>query len=190
MDFLNEILEFRFYNYVKSLHLIFVVTWFAGLFYIPRLFVYQIEAHAKPEPDKSILLKQLKIMTSRLWFIITWPSAVLTVFFAVWLLILRPGLLEYSWMHIKLGFVLLLFIYHIKTHFIQKELQTDIVKWTSNGMRIYNEGATLILFSVVFLVIVQSAINWIYGLVGLLVFAVILMLLFKLYKRIREKNNS
>lgn len=178
------------YDYIKSLHLIFVITWFAGLFYIPRLFVYQIEAHAKPEPEKSILLKQLKIMTSRLWFIITWPSAVLAISFAIWLLILRPSYLEQSWMQVKLGFVVLLIIYQIKSHFIQKELQNDVVKWTSNGMRIYNEGATLILFAVVFLVILKSAVNWMYGLVGLLVFAAILMLLFKLYKRIREKNNS
>lgn len=178
------------YDYIKSLHLIFVITWFAGLFYIPRLFVYQIEAHAKPEPEKSILLKQLKIMTSRLWFIITWPSAVLAISFAIWLLILRPSYLEQSWMQVKLGFVVLLIIYQIKSHFIQKELQNDVVKWTSNGMRIYNEGATLILFAVVFLVILKSAVNWVYGLVGLLVFAAILMLLFKLYKRIREKNNS
>jgi|TARA_R110000851_G_scaffold70266_1_gene156831 putative membrane protein len=190
MLYVTAFMEIDFYPYVKSLHLIFVVTWFAGLFYIPRLFVYQIEAHAKPEPEKSILLQQLKIMTSRLWYIITWPSAVLTTVFAVWLLILNPYWLQAAWMQVKLGFVVLLIIYHIKTHFIQKELQKDVVKWTSNAMRIYNEGATLILFAVVFLVIVKSAINWIYGLVGLLVFVVILMLLFKLYKRLRERNKE
>ncbi|MFT6799611.1 MAG: putative membrane protein [Nonlabens sp.] len=190
MLYVTAFMEIDFYPYVKSLHLIFVVTWFAGLFYIPRLFVYQIEAHAKPEPEKSILLQQLKIMTSRLWYIITWPSAVLTTVFAVWLLILNPYWLQTAWMQVKLGFVVLLIIYHIKTHFIQKELQKDVVKWTSNAMRIYNEGATLILFAVVFLVIVKSAINWIYGLVGLLVFVVILMLLFKLYKRLRERNKE
>lgn len=178
------------YEYVKSLHLIFVITWFAGLFYIPRLFVYQIEAHAKAEPEKSILLKQLKIMTSRLWYIITWPSAILATAFAVWLLFLNPYWLQASWMHVKLGFVVLLIIYQIKTQLIFKELENDVVKWTSNGMRIYNEGATLILFAVVFLVILKSAINWVYGLVGLLVFAIILMLLFKLYKRVREKNEG
>ncbi|MEN8817242.1 MAG: CopD family protein [Nonlabens sp.] len=178
------------YEYVKSLHLIFVITWFAGLFYIPRLFVYQIEAHLKAEPEKSILLKQLKIMTSRLWYIITWPSAILATVFAVWLLVLNPYWLHASWMHVKLGFVVLLIIYQIKTQFIFKELQNNVVNWTSNGMRIYNEGATLILFAVVFLVILKSAINWVYGLVGLLVFAIILMLLFKIYKRVREKNEG
>ncbi len=178
------------YEYIKSLHLIFVVTWFAGLFYIPRLFVYQIEAHAKQEPEKSILLNQLKIMTTRLWYIITWPSAILATAFAIWLLILNPYWLKASWMHVKLGFVVLLIIYQIKTQLIYSELKNDVVKWTSNAMRIYNEGATLILFAVVFLVILKSAINWVYGLVGLLVFAIILMLLFKIYKRIREKNKG
>ena len=78
------------YDYLKSLHLIFVVTWFAGLFYIVRLFVYQIEANEKPSPEKEILLQQYKIMTYRLWYIITWPSASLATLFAIWLLVLMP----------------------------------------------------------------------------------------------------
>ena len=84
----------EYYNYIKSLHLIFVITWFAGLFYIPRLFVYQIEANQKPSPEKEILGKQLKLMAKRLWYIITWPSAILATLFAIWLLILQPGWLE------------------------------------------------------------------------------------------------
>src|SRR5690606_38672560 len=79
------------YPYIKSLHLIFVVTWFAGLFYIPRLFIYQIEASQRPSPDREILGEQLKKMAKRLWYIITWPSAVLCTLFAVWLLILMPA---------------------------------------------------------------------------------------------------
>ena len=173
------------YLYVKSLHLIFVITWFAGLFYIPRLLVYQIEANQKPEPDRSILLDQLKLMTLRLWNIITWPSAIFAIGFAIYLLVLQPAWLQESWMHVKLGFVLLLIIYHIKTHFIVHEMDRGVFKWSSNGMRIYNEGATLILFSVVFLVILKSALSWITGVIGLLVFAMILMLLFKIYKRYR-----
>ena len=102
------------YNYIKSLHLIFVITWFAGLFYIVRLFVYQIEANGKTSPEREILLKQYKIMTYRLWYIITWPSAILAVFFAIWLLILMPAWLQMPWMHVKLGFVVLLIAYQIK----------------------------------------------------------------------------
>ncbi|MGJ8684682.1 MAG: CopD family protein [Nonlabens sp.] len=175
-----------YYLYIKSLHLIFVVTWFAGLFYIPRLFVYQIEAHDEQEPAKGILLKQLKLMTRRLWFIISWPSAVLATSFALLLIYINPGIVEATWMQVKLGFVVLLIIYHIKTHFIFKELENDVVKWTSNGMRLYNEGATIILFAVIFLVILQNAINWIYGVVGIFALAALLMVLFKIYKRYRK----
>lgn len=176
------------YNYIKSLHLIFVVTWFAGLFYIPRLFIYHIEAWQKPSPDREILTDQLKLMTKRLWYIITWPSAILCTVFAIWLLVLMPGWLQQSWMHVKLAFVVLLFMYHLKCHQIFKQLQRDEVKYTSKFMRIWNEGATLILFAVVFLVILKNAFNWIYGVIGIFVLALLLMFGIRLYKRIRDKN--
>lgn len=178
----------EYYNYIKSFHLIFVITWFAGLFYIPRLFVYQIESFHKPSPEKEILGKQLKLMAKRLWFIITWPSAILATIFAVWLLFLQPYWLQQPWMHVKLGFVLLLIIYHLKTHQYYKLLQKDEVKITSNFMRIWNEGATFILFAVVFLVILKNAINWIFGIIGLILLGVLIMLGFKLYKRFRSKH--
>ena len=178
------------YDYLKSLHLIFVITWFAGLFYIVRLFVYQIEASEKPSPEKEILQKQYKIMTYRLWYIIAWPSAILATIFALSLLHLNPGLLEMSWMQVKLVFVVLLFIYHLKCHQIFKDLQNDEVKYSPNFMRLWNEGATLILFAVVFLVILKNAVNWIYGVVGIALFSILIMLGFKFYKRIREKNKS
>lgn len=178
----------EYYNYIKALHLIFVITWFAGLFYIPRLFVYQIEANQKHEPERSIIGSQLKLMSKRLWFIITWPSAILASIFAFILLFMIPEWLQQPWMHVKLGFVVLLYAYHIKCHFIFKELQKDVVKWSSNQMRIWNEGSTIILFSVIFLVIVRDAINWIYGVLGIFLLAIILMLGIKLYKRIRAKN--
>ena len=176
------------YNYIKSLHLIFVITWFVGLFNIVRFFVYQIEANEKPSPDREILLAQFKIMTYRLWYIITWPSAILATFFAVWLLILMPAWLQMPWMHVKLGFVSLLFLYHLKCHQIYNQLQKDEFKYSSNFMRLWNEGATLILFAIVFLVILKNAFNWIYGVIGIFLFSIIIMLGFKFYKRIREKN--
>ena len=127
-------------------------------------------------------------MAKRLWYIITWPSAFLATFFAVWLLLLQPVWLQQPWMHVKLGFVILLIAYHLKNHIIFKQLQRDEVRYSSNYMRIWNEGATLILFSVVFLVILKSAINWIFGVVGIIVLGVLLMLGIKLYKSIRGKN--
>jgi putative membrane protein len=178
------------YNYIKSLHLIFVITWFAGLFYIVRLFVYQIEANDKPSPEREILTKQYKIMTYRLWYIITWPSAILALLFAVWLLIIMPAWLQMPWMHIKLGFVVLLIAYHIKCQFIYKDLQNDVFKYSSNFMRLWNEGATLILFAVVFLVVLKNAFNWIYGVVGIFLFSIVIMLGFKFYKKIRERSKT
>jgi len=178
----------EYYNYIKALHLIFVVTWFAGLFYIPRLFIYHIEAAEKPSPDKEILSGQLKLMTKRLWYIITWPSAILSTIFAVWLLLLIPAWLEQPWMHIKLFFVVLLIVYHLKTHMIYLQLQRDEIKYTSNFMRIYNEGATVILFAVTFLVILKGTFSWIFGVLGIIVLGILLMLGIRLYKRIRDKN--
>ena len=180
----------EYYNYIKSLHLIFVITWFAGLFYIPRLFVYQIESFHKPSPEKEILGKQLKLMANRLWTIITWPSAILATIFGIWLLILIPSWLDQAWMHVKLAFVVLLIIYHLKTHQYYKQLQRDAVKKTSNFMRLWNEGATFILFAVVFLVILKNSISWIFGVVGIVVLGILLMLGFKMYKNIREKNRD
>jgi len=176
------------YNYIKALHLIFVITWFAGLFYIPRLFIYHIEASQKTSPEKEILTKQLQMMTKRLWYIITWPSAVLAISFAIWLLMLMPGWLQQPWMHIKLAFVVLLIAYHLKNHQIFKQLQRDEVNYTSNFMRFWNEGATLILFAIVFLVILKSTFTWTFGVIGIIVLSILLMLGIKLYKRFRKRN--
>src|SRR5690554_2960006 len=87
------------YLYLKALHIIFVVCWFAGLFYIVRLFVYYAEAQQKTALEKEILSKQYQIMTHRLWFIITYPAAVLATIFGVWMLIENPALLKMPWMH-------------------------------------------------------------------------------------------
>jgi len=174
------------YNYIKSLHLIFVITWFAGLFYIPRLFIYHIEAHQKSSPEKEVLSQQLKLMAKRLWYIITWPSAILATVFALWLLHLAPYWIEQPWMHAKLAFVVLLIAYQLKTHLMFKALQNDNIKYSSNFMRLWNEGATLLLFAIVFLVILKNTLNMVYGIIGLLGLAVILMLGIRLYKTTRQ----
>jgi len=178
----------EYYNYIKALHLIFVVTWFAGLFYIPRLFVYQIEASEKPSPEKEILGKQLKLMAKRLWNIITWPSAILATSLGIWLLTINSFLLKQGWMHVKLTFVVLLIIYHLMTHRYFKQLQRGSVTKSSSFMRLWNEGATFILFAVIFLAIVKNSLSWVFGIVGILILGVLLMLGFRIYKNIRAKN--
>ena len=138
------------YDYIKSLHLIFVITWFAGYFTIVRLFVYQIEAYEKASPAKEILGDQLKIMAKRLWYIYYLAFVV----FGSWLCNLASGAAPFLYTRAldagKLGFVVALICYHIKCHLIFKDLQNDVVKHSGNFMRIFNEGATFILFAVVF----------------------------------------
>ncbi len=176
------------YLYLKALHIIFVVTWFAGLFYIVRLFIYHTEALAKNEPERSILSDQLAIMTKKLWYIIAWPSAVITLIMGVSLLITQPSWLQMPFMHIKLGFVLLLYLYHLGCHKIFLQLQSGVAKYTSTQLRIFNEIATVVLFAVVFLIVLKSELNWIWGTLGLVSLAVLLMVATKIYKRYREKK--
>jgi len=175
-----------YYNYIKALHLIFVITWFAGLFYVPRLFIYHIEAFKKTKIETDILIPQFKLMTKRLWYIITWPSAILAILFAIWLLVLVPSWLSQSWMHLKLSFVLLLIVYHLKTHHFFLKLQKDQNTCSSNYMRIWNEGASLLLFAIVFLIILKDTLHWIAGFLGIVGLTLVLLLGIRLYKTIRK----
>jgi putative membrane protein len=176
--------------YIKALHIIFIVTWFAGLFYIVRLFIYQTEALEKPEPEKSILHKQLSLMAQRLWYIIAWPSAVLTLFFGSWMVISLPAMLELPFMQIKLSFVALLYGYHFMSHKLFKELQNGKARYTSTQLRIYNEAATIILISVVFIIVLKNELNWIKGTVGFVLVTVALMLSIRWYKKIRQRKGN
>ena len=176
------------YLYLKALHIIFVVCWFSGLFYIVRLFVYYAEAQEKQDLEREILTKQYQIMTNRLWVIITFPAAILTTLFGVSMIIENPALLKMPWMHMKLGLIALLWVYHFKCHQFVKQIEKRKLTKSGNFFRLWNEGATLLLFSIVFLVILKSTFSWIFGVVGLVGLAVLLMLGIKFYKRVREKN--
>jgi len=177
------------YLYIKALHIIFVVTWFAGLFYIVRLFIYFAEAQERPEAERIILQEQFKLMQKRLWYGITWPSAILTLIFGlsiVYMLKLYnpvPG-----WLIWKLGFVLCLYVYHLLCHRIFKQQQAGILKYSSTQLRIWNEVATLFLISIVFLVVLKSTLSMLWGILGLIIFTVMLLLAIRIYKRIREIN--
>ena len=176
--------------YIKALHIIFIVTWFAGLFYIVRLFIYQTEALEKPEPDRSILHKQLSLMAKRLWTIIGWPSAILTLFFGSWMVISLPAMLELPFMQIKLSFVFLLYVYHFICHKLYKELQNGVARYNSTQLRIFNEIATLILISVVFIIVLKNELNWIKGTLGFILVTVALMIAIGIYKKIRTQKGE
>ena len=178
------------FEYLKALHIIFVVTWFAGLFYIVRLFIYQTEALEKSEEEKKILVPQLNLMARRLWLGITWPSAILTLIFGFWVLYFRWGYMQLGFMHAKLGFVFLLYVYHFICHKQYAQLQKGIAKWTSNQLRIWNEGATVLLFAIVFLIVLKNLVDTFWGILGLFALIALLMAGIQLYKRSREKSKK
>jgi len=175
--------------YIKALHIIFIITWFAGLFYIVRLFIYQTEALGKEEPEKSILSRQLALMAKRLWTIIAWPSAIITLILGTTMVIQYPTMLKLPYMHIKLSFVLLLYVYHFYCQRIYSQLQKGIVKFNSTQLRVINEVATLILIAVVFIIVLKNQLDWIKGTLGFVSVTVVLMIAIKLYKKVRESKS-
>lgn len=174
------------YLYVKALHIIFIVTWFSGMFYIVRLFIYNTEANEKPEPEKSILQQQFNIMIRRLWFGITWPSAVLTLIFGPWMWYMY-GTLD-NWLTIKICFVVGLYAYHFTLHSLYKQESKGIFKFSSTQLRIWNEVATIFLLAIVMLAVVKQGLSVVWGLGGLVAFVIILMSAIKIYKAIRTKR--
>ena len=174
------------YNYIKALHLIFIVTYFAGLFYVPRLMMYFVEASMLSKNESKVLMPRLKIMMNRLWKIITVPSAILTLIFGLWLLILMPALVTQTWMILKLFFVFLLVLYHIKTNLIYIDIMNDRIKYSANFFRYWNEGATLILFSIVFLATLKNSFSWVFGFVGIILLSTLLIAGIKIYKNSRK----
>ena len=187
MEFLSN-LEFDI-KYILALHIIFVTTWFAGLFYIIRLFIYHAEARGMEEPARSILEKQYKLMEWRLWYIITWPSAIITLVLGTWLLVYK-GLWIVPWMHVKLSLVGGLFLYQFYCHKIFRKFQNDEETWGSVRLRIWNEVATLFLFGIVFVVVLKNSVSWIFGLGSLILLAIVMMLAIKLYGKARGEKEE
>ena len=177
-------------KYILALHIIFVVTWFAGLFYIVRLFIYHVEAQDKPETERNILIEQYKIMEKRLWYIIAWPSMLLTVVFGYWLLMLQSDLLYASFMRMKLAFVLGLVLYHLQCHKIFNALQNNRPTWKSTTLRLWNELATIFLVAIVFIVILKDTFSFLWGLGGFVLLGVVLFLAVMCYKLLRNKDDD
>jgi protoporphyrinogen IX oxidase len=172
--------------YLKAVHIIFIVTWFAGLFYMPRLLIYMREAFDKTEPEKTILLRNFTAMASRLWFGITWPSAIITLGIGISMLIHQPHWLTLDFMHLKLSLVFLLYLYHFSLHAIFRLLKKGNIKYSSNQLRLWNEVATLFLISIVFLIVLKNALSMIWGLVGLVAITLMIVLGMRIYKNYRS----
>lgn len=172
----------------KSLHIIAVVTWFAGLFYMPRLFVYFAEANDKNPTERKILQDQFKIMQRRLWYGITWPSAIAVLIFGGALASQFWPINEHPWLVVKLAFVAGLYGYHFFLDGIFRQQQKNLISFSPMALRVINEISTIFLVAIVFLVVLKNVLSMVYGIVGLFLFIALLMVGIKVYKKIRESN--
>lgn len=178
------------YYWYKAFHIIGVVVWFAGLFYMVRLFVYHAEASQEPEPAKSILKNQYEIMEKRLYNIITTPGMVVTVVMAIGLLTTEPEVLKDGWLHIKLGFVAALLVYHFYCGRIMRQLAADKFNWSGQQFRAFNELPTIFLLVIVLLAVFKN--NLPTDITAWLIFGMILVMTVTIHlyakKRKRDKE--
>jgi protoporphyrinogen IX oxidase len=144
------------YQWFKSFHIVGFTVWFAGLFYLVRLFIYHVEANEQPEPARSILKAQYQIMEKRLYSIITTPGMLVTIAMAIGIISTEPGIIHERWLHIKIGLVVLLIGYHHYCKSLMKKLAVDECKWSSQQLRGLNELPTLFLVAIVLLAIFKN----------------------------------
>ncbi|MCU0515450.1 MAG: protoporphyrinogen oxidase HemJ [Oscillatoria sp. Prado101] len=176
------------YLWFKAFHIIGIVVWFAGLFYLVRLFVYHVEAEEKPEPARQILKEQYQLMEKRLYNLITTPGMVLSVSMAIALLVTSPQLLQDAWLQFKLALVAVLIAYHFYCGWVMKQLAAEKFSWSSQQMRGLNEVPTVLLLAIVLLAVfkntlpVSAAIWALVGMTGALA------VFFQLYARHRRKQ--
>ncbi len=180
----------EYYQYFKAVHIVFVISWMAGLFYLLSLFIYHTEANDKDEPEKSVLKKQFTKMEATLWKIICQPAMLISLVAGLCMLHINSGLLQMDWMWVKLGFVLGLLIYHFICGRIIVGLRNDRYRWSSFQLRLWRELATIFMIAIVFVVILKSALDWVYGLIGIMGVALLIMIAVKLYKKAREKKGE
>ena len=178
-----------YYPLAKALHIVGFVSWFAGLFYIIRLFIYRVEAKEGDKTAAEILEAQLAIMTRRLWFGITWPAMIFTLGCGFWLLY-QYGLWHEPWVHVKLTLMAILVGYHLVSHTIYKQLKAGHCKWSSKGLRIWNEVATLLLVAIVFVAVFKQGLDALWATVGFFVFAIVLMIGIKTYGKLRRRGEA
>ncbi|WP_414562444.1 MULTISPECIES: protoporphyrinogen oxidase HemJ [unclassified Anabaena] len=179
------------YSWFKAFHIVGIVVWFAGLFYLVRLFIYHVEANQEPEPARTILKNQYQIMEKRLYNIITTPGMLVTVAMAIGLLSTEPEVLKQSWIHVKLLFVALLIGYHHYCSRLMKQLAADECRWSGQQLRALNEAPTVMLVVIVLLAVFKNSLPtditaW--GIFALIIFmAVTIQLYAKKRRRDKEK---
>ena len=178
------------YLWFKALHIIGVIVWFSGLFYLVRLFIYHEESRSMEDELKIAFNNQYTLMEKRLANIITTPGMILALSMAICMVIMQPSWLSEKWLQIKISFVLGLVIYHYYCYKIMNALQNGTSNISAKNLRLLNELPTLLLFIIVLLVIFKnnfptSIATW--SVVGLIIF---MLASIQLYAKIRKKNEQ
>ena len=171
--------------YLKAFHIIGVIVWFAGLFYLGRLFVYHCEADQEPEPNRGLLKAQFALMEKRLYYGITWPGLCISVVFGMAMLF-KWG--TPPWIQLKIGLVLLLVFYHLFCGHLREKLVQGNCNWSGKQFRIFNEIPTVLLISIVFLVIFKEAFTLKMFLLIFMVITLVIVASIFLLERWRKKN--
>jgi putative membrane protein len=177
---------------LKAMHFIGFITWFAALFYLVRIMVYWVEAGQKEEPVRSAMREQFTTMARRLHYFIGVPGMVLTLTFGIWLLVKRSYLLDVetagsAWMHIKLGLLFILVVYHHLCGFLVKQMKRGTLGLSSTQLRLLNEVPTVILVAIIFLAIKKNTTDWWVALLWLLGIMAVLFTVSILVRRARKK---
>lgn len=178
------------YQWFKAFHLIGIVVWFAGLFYIVRLFVYHAEASLEPEPAKTILINQYQIMEKRLYNIITTPGMVVTVVMAIGLLTTEPEVLKERWIHIKLAFVAALLVYHFYCGRIMRRLAKGQCNWSGQQFRALNEAPTILLVAIVLLAVFKNNLPTDITAWGIFGMIIVMAVTIQLYAKKRKRDKE
>lgn len=181
------------FTWFKSFHLVGVVVWFAGLFYLVRLFVYHAEAADKSEPARTILREQYALMERRLYRMICHPGALLAISMGVAMLVSEPTLLERPWLRAKLALVICLIGYHVQCGVWLAQLARGTSTRTAARFRLLNEAPTVLLVAIVLLAVFKDALprdtaTWVIA--GLVVGLLAAIQLYARFRRARSGRSG
>ncbi len=177
----------QYYLYFKAFHIFGFVSWFAGLFYLVRIFVYHAEANDKPEQLREDWKKQFTLMSWRVYKIILNPGMMITWTFGLLMLGSNPAILNQNWIKVKLVLLVLLTGYHLYCKTIIKKQEKGETTYSSFQFRLLNELPTLFLLAIVLLAVIKDVLNFVYLFAGIMVFGVLLFAIAKAYKNRRNK---